>query len=118
MRRKRKFAFTSIADNDEKKLLHKLVAILSKFQEENLVLCAHNGKEFDFPYLSRRMIVNNIELPLVFQLAGKKPWEVNHLDTLDMWRFGDRKNYTSLELISACLKIPSSKSDLGWINDC
>lgn len=72
-------------------------------------LCAHNGKEFDFPYMSRRMLVNGIRLPEVLNLGGKKPWEVQHLDTLELWKFGDYKHYTSLDLLAALFNIPTSK---------
>lgn len=102
----------ALHNSDEKELLKEFKAVTDKFHPENLILCAHNGKEFDFPYLARRMVINSIELPEVLKLSGKKPWQINHLDTMEMWKFGDRKNYTSLELICACLNIPSSKTDL------
>ena len=76
------------------------------------MLCAHNGKEFDFPYIARRMIIHNIELPYKLNLFGKKPWEVSHLDTLDLWKFGDYKHYTSLKLLTSILGIPSPKQDI------
>ena len=75
-------------------------------------LCAHNGKEFDFPFLCRRMLVNRIPLPEIMQLAGKKPWEIRHLDTLELWKFGDYKHYTRLELLASIFDIPSSKDDI------
>ena len=76
------------------------------------LLCAHNGKEFDFPYIARRMIINDIELPYKLNLFGKKPWEVPHLDTLELWKFGDYKSYTSLKLLTHVLGIPSPKDDI------
>lgn len=103
----------SIADHDEKGLLQKIKTFLeTKFDPEYLKLCAHNGKEFDFPYLSRRMLINGITLPYVLDNSGKKPWEVNFLDTLELWKFGDRKNFTSLDLLTTVFDIPSSKSDI------
>jgi hypothetical protein len=72
-------------------------------------LCAHNGKEFDFPYLSRRMLVHEIRLPPQLNFAGKKAWEVPHLDTMELWKFGDYKHFTSLDLLSALFNIPTSK---------
>jgi uncharacterized protein YprB with RNaseH-like and TPR domain len=75
-------------------------------------LCAHNGKEFDFPFISRRMIVHQIALPEKLNLFGKKPWEVPHLDTLELWKFGDYKHYTSLKLLTSILGIPSPKDDI------
>ncbi|MEP0365454.1 MAG: 3'-5' exonuclease [Cyclobacteriaceae bacterium] len=103
----------SFADDDEKKLLSTVKEFLeTKFDPETLKLCGHNGKEFDFPYLSRRMLINGLPLPYVLDNSGKKPWEVNFLDTLEMWKFGDRKNFTSLDLLTTIFDIPSSKSDI------
>jgi len=96
--------------HDEKTLLLDFNRILAQFSTHpSFQLCAHNGKEFDFPYLCRRMTVHGIPLPNVLNLQGKKPWEINHLDTIEMWKFGDRKNYTSLDLLGAIFDIPSSK---------
>ncbi len=105
------FRTKALADHDENKLLEQFKALLTKMNPD-LRLCAHNGKEFDFPYLSRRMLINGISLPTVLNLSGKKPWEVNHLDTMDMWKFGDWKNYTSLDLLAAIFGIESSKTDM------
>lgn len=109
---KTKFRVKSIAYDDEKKILEEFVAIIQKFDQDNLRLCGHNGKEFDFPYLCRRLIVNKIEIPWALDLGGKKPWEVNHIDTMELWKFGDRKSFTSLKLLTDLLEIPSSKSDM------
>ncbi len=103
----------SLAGANEQQLLTTFKHILeTKFDPMSLRLCAHNGKEFDFPYLSRRMLVNGINLPYVLDNSGKKPWEVNFLDTMEMWKFGDRKNFTSLDLLTTIFDIPSSKSDI------
>ena len=100
----------SLQGHDEKALLLEFKQILTQFSSyPTLQLCAHNGKEFDFPYLCRRMTVHGIPLPQTLDLQGKKPWEVNHLDTSEMWKFGDRKNYTSLDLLGAIFNISSSK---------
>jgi predicted PolB exonuclease-like 3'-5' exonuclease len=96
------------ANDDEKTLLLEFKAMLEK-ADVNTKLCAHNGKEFDFPFLSRRMLVNGITLPSVLNLSGKKTWEVPHLDTMEMWKFGDYKHYSSLDLLLALFNIPSSK---------
>lgn len=98
----------SIFGDDEKEMLLQFSALLSK-QIPNLMFCAHNGKEFDFPYLCRRLLVNGIEIPVQLQLSGKKPWEVNHIDTMDLWKFGDYKHFTSLNLLAAILDIPTPK---------
>lgn len=86
--------------------------LVSHFSQAKHLLCAHNGKEFDFPYIARRMIIHGITLPYKLNLFGKKPWEVPHLDTLELWKFGDYKNYTSLKLLTHVLGIPSPKDDI------
>lgn len=107
------------AGSDEKTLLQSFKELLEKSSRKNLHLCGHNGKEFDFPYLSRRMLVNGIPLPGILDVAGKKPWEVPYLDTMELWKFGDRKNYTSLDLLAAIFGVESSKSALdgSQVND-
>jgi 3'-5' exonuclease len=98
---------------EEEKLLRDFTALLEEyfFQPYHL-LCAHNGKEFDFPYIARRMLIHNMRLPSKLNLFGKKPWEVPHLDTLELWKFGDYKHYTSLKLLTHVLGIPSPKEDI------
>ena len=99
-------------DNEHKLLLDFKNLLDTHFNHPNHLLCAHNGKEFDFPYIARRMIINQIELPNKLNLFGKKPWEVPHIDTMDLWKFGDYKHYTSLKLLTAILGIPSPKQDI------
>jgi 3'-5' exonuclease len=96
-----------------------LTGFVELLQRKKWILCAHNGKEFDFPYLSRRILINRIPLPEPLQIAGKKPWEVRHLDTLELWKFGDYKHYTRLELLAAIFDIPTSKEgiDGSQVND-
>ncbi|HAN49454.1 MAG TPA: 3'-5' exonuclease [Amoebophilaceae bacterium] len=96
--------------HDEKALLQEFKEVLeTSFQQDRLRLCAHNGKEFDFPYLCRRMLVHGIPLPRALDIAGKKPWEVAHLDTMELWKFGDRKSFTPLHLLAILFGISSSK---------
>lgn len=97
--------FTS---HDEHELLINFKQLLEKLGPSTR-LCAHNGKEFDFPYISRRMLVNGISLPDVLNSSGKKPWDIQHLDTMEMWKFGDYKHYTSLDLLATIFNIPTSK---------
>ncbi|WP_136482561.1 3'-5' exonuclease [Cognatitamlana onchidii] len=92
--------------------------LATHFNQTKHLLCAHNGKEFDFPYIARRMIIHNIELPPKLNLFGKKPWEVPHLDTLELWKFGDYKTYTSLKLLTNVLGIPSPKDDIDGSEVC
>jgi len=108
----RSFRVTSFSGDEHQILQDFKNLILSHFNQTKHVLCAHNGKEFDFPYIARRMIIHNIELPNKLNLFGKKPWEVPHLDTLELWKFGDYKNYTSLKLLTNVLGIPSPKDDI------
>jgi len=108
----RQFRTTSFK-GDEKELLLGFSKLLeTHFNKSQHILCAHNGKEFDFPYISRRMIIHGLELPSKLDLFGKKPWEVPHLDTLELWKFGDYKHYTSLKLLTSVLGIPSPKTDI------
>ncbi|MGR3811478.1 ribonuclease H-like domain-containing protein [Jiulongibacter sp. NS-SX5] len=107
------FKSKTLSGNTEKDLLEQFASILDQHKaKESLKLCAHNGKEFDFPYLSRRMLINGLKLPYTLDLSGKKPWEVNHIDTMELWKFGDYKNFTSLDLLAAVFNIPTSKSDI------
>ena len=103
----------AFSGQDEAKVLSDFKYLLeNKFDQENLVLCAHNGKEFDFPYMCRRMLVHGISLPSVLDISGKKPWEVRHIDTMELWKFGDRKSFTSLDLLASLFQIPSSKDEI------
>ncbi len=107
------FRLKSYYGNNEFEILNEFKNMLEQyFSQKQHVLCAHNGKEFDFPYIARRMIINKIRLPEKLNLFGKKPWEVAHLDTLDMWKFGDYKHYTSLKLLTSILGIESPKGDI------
>ena len=110
---KKKLRLTSFFGDDEHQILTDFKVLLETyFTKKSHVLCAHNGKEFDFPFITRRMIIHQIELPHKLNLFGKKPWEVPHLDTLEMWKFGDYKQYTSLKLLTAILGISSPKDDI------
>ncbi len=108
------FRVKSFHGHHEKVLLDEFAALLNEHYNTDMhSLCAHNGREFDFPYLSRRMLVHEITLPTMLNNFGKKPWEVNLVDTMDMWRFGDYKSYTSLELLAAIFGIPTPKDDIS-----
>jgi len=109
----REFRIKSFAGHDEAELLTQFAQLLNRhFDEPDNILCAHNGKEFDFPYIARRMLVHGIALPRMLDIAGKKPWEIMHLDTMELWKFGDYKNYTSLKLLAALFNIPTPKDDI------
>lgn len=103
----------SFYGDDEKVLLENFAELLNHhYNRSNHLLCGHNGKEFDFPYIARRMLINRIKLPGILDMAGKKPWEIRHLDTMELWKFGDFKNYTSLDLLTAIFDIPTPKDDI------
>jgi len=107
------FRVKSFYGDNEKALLEEFAEMLNRsYNSPSKLLCAHNGKEFDFPYIARRMLINGVKLPNILQMAGKKPWQIPHLDTMELWKFGDFKNYTSLELMSACFGIPTPKDDI------
>ena len=103
----------SIYGDDEKIVLQEFADLLNtKFNGPKHMLVAHNGKEFDFPYLCRRMLINGINIPSILDVAGKKPWETSFIDTMELWKFGDYKNYTSLNVLAKCFGIPSPKDDI------
>lgn len=103
----------SFYGDDEKTLLTEFAEMLNRhFNSPSYLLCAHNGKEFDFPYICRRMLINGIKIPYILDIAGKKPWEVRHIDTMVLWKFGDYKHYTSLSLLAKIFNIPSPKDDI------
>jgi uncharacterized protein YprB with RNaseH-like and TPR domain len=107
------FRLKAFYGDDEKVLLEDFSALLDKhYNTESHFLCAHNGKEFDFPFLARRILVNGLKIPRLLDNAGKKPWEVRHLDTMELWKFGDYKSYTSLNLLAEIFGIPSPKGDM------
>ncbi len=108
----RQFRVTSF-HGEEKTILQQFKNLLeTHFRHPKYLLCAHNGKEFDFPYIARRMIILGLTVPSKLNLFGKKPWEVPHLDTMELWKFGDFKHYTSLKLMANILGIPSPKEDI------
>jgi 3'-5' exonuclease len=104
----------SFFGDSEPEILKGFSEMLAKFAKppKEALLCAHNGKEFDYPYIARRMIVNRLSIPTLLDNAGKKPWDVKLLDTMDLWKFGDYKSYTSLNLLTKILGIPSPKDDI------
>jgi len=97
---------------EEKDLLLSFCELFNSSRLNNVILCAHNGKEFDFPYIARRLLINGIQPPIPFQMFGKKPWEIPHIDTMELWKFGDWKSYVSLELLAHIFGIPSPKDDI------
>lgn len=111
--KEKKISIKSFYGDNEAVLLTDFITMLNRWcAGESRFLCAHNGKEFDFPYLCRRMVINGLEIPVILNTAGKKPWEVTHLDTMELWKFGDFKNFTSLALLTLALGIPSPKDDI------
>lgn len=103
----------SFFGDDEKSILQEFAGLLnSHYAGKEHHLCGHNGKEFDFPYLSRRMLIHGIKLPKILSTAGKKPWETQFLDTLELWKFGDYKNFTSLDLLAAVFGLESPKENM------
>lgn len=103
----------SISGHDEKQVLREFGDMCAQyFNTPDYFLCAHNGKEFDFPYLSRRFVIQRLPLPVLLDTAGRKPWEIHHLDTMELWKFGDYKHYTSIPLLTKILGIPTPKDDI------
>ena len=110
---KREFRMRSFYGDDEKQLLSEFADMLNNhYSSPTQLLCGHNAKEFDFPYIARRMVINHIQVPNILNMVGKKPWEVQHLDTMELWKFGDWKSYTSLKLLTHVLGVPTPKTDI------
>lgn len=109
----RQLRLRSFFGKNESELLHEFSNLLnSHFSSPYHLLCGHNAKEFDFPFIARRMLINGLKLPETLDIAGKKPWEIKHLDTMELWKFGDYKNYTSLKLLAKVFGIPTPKDDI------
>jgi len=108
------FRTKSFAGADEKQILTDFTQLITKFcTTKDHTLCGHNIKEFDVPYICRRMLINGLSLPPIFRISGKKPWEITFIDTLELWKFGDYKNYTSLKLLTAVFGIATPKDDIN-----
>ncbi len=111
----KRFRVKSYAGHDEKKLLHEFVNMLENYSRQGSIkLCAHNGQEFDYPYIARRCLITGVPIPKLLDIAGAKPWETKEvlLDTLQLWKFGDYKHFTSLDLLCAIFEIPTPKDDI------
>ncbi|HEY4061811.1 MAG TPA: 3'-5' exonuclease [Puia sp.] len=109
----KKMTLKSFHGDDEKLLLEEFSEMLHKWSADGQkFLCAHNGKEFDFPYLCRRMIIHRMTIPAMLNLSGKKPWEIPHIDTMELWKFGEYKSFISLNLLAHALGIPTPKDDI------
>lgn len=105
------FRMKSFYGDDETRILKDFSEMLNSSSITSL--CAHNGKEFDFPYIARRCLINGLTIPGLLDNAGKKPWEVSNFDTMELWKFGDFKSFTSLNLLAACFGIRSPKDDIN-----
>ena len=104
----------SFYHDDEETLLRQFCKLLNEnYNTASHILCGHNAKEFDFPYICRRLLINEIKLPKILNIAGKKPWEINHIDTMELWKFGDFKAYTSLPLLCNIFNVPTPKDDIS-----
>lgn len=110
----REVRLKSFYHDDEETLLKQFVKLLEdRYNTPYHILCGHNAKEFDFPFICRRLLINGMKLPSILDIAGKKPWEISHLDTMELWKFGDYKAYTSLALLCHVFKIPTPKDDIS-----
>ena len=112
LEKREKLMIKSFSGDDERKLLEEFGEIFNHPKLHDVILCAHNGKEFDFPWIARRFLINGMQPPKPFQMFGKKPWEIPHLDTMELWKFGDYKSYISLELLAHVFGIPTPKDDI------
>jgi hypothetical protein len=119
-RQRKVFRVKSISGDDERVLLDEFLKMIGKsFQDtERFNFCGHNIREFDLPFICRRLLINGFELPEMFDFSGKRPWEMSDVDTMQLWKFGDHKNFTSLKLLSAILDIPTPKDDIEGKDVC
>lgn len=108
----KQFRVTTFHGEEDKILQDFANLINNHFSLPVHLMCGHNAKEFDFPYIIRRMFIHGIKVPNKLNIMGKKPWEVPHLDTMELWKFGDYKHFTSLKLLTKVLGIPSPKDDI------
>jgi predicted PolB exonuclease-like 3'-5' exonuclease len=104
----------SFYGDDEKKLLQDFISTVNQMEAKNNKWCfaGHNIKEFDIPFICRRLLINGLTIPRYIDFQNMKPWDTNMVDTFQYWRFGDYKNYTSLKLLAAALGVPSPKDDI------
>lgn len=112
MGKNEKLKIKSFASDDEALLLQEFGELFNSPRLRQVILCAHNGKEFDFPWIARRFLINGMMPPSPFQMFGKKPWEIPHLDTMELWKFGDYKSFISLELMAHLFGVPTPKDDI------
>lgn len=109
----RSFRMKSFFGDEEKLILEEFISLINNhFSGKEQTLCGHNGKEFDFPYIARRILINGLKIPSILDVSGKKPWETPFLDTLELWKFGDYKNYVSLDLLAAIFGIKTPKDEM------
>jgi len=107
------FRIKSFSSENEIEILEGFTHLVNHhFSGPGFSLCAHNGKEFDFPFIARRCLLNALPIPQPLNIAGKKPWEVNLLDSMELWKFGDYKSFTSLVLLATAFGIPTPKDDI------
>jgi DNA polymerase elongation subunit (family B) len=108
------FRVKSFQGHDEKQLLTDFIQLLNKYYKDpnKYFFAGHNIREFDIPFICRRILINQLKMPTLLDISGRKPYEIQHVDTMQLWRFGDYKNYTSLQLLAKILKIESPKIDI------
>lgn len=112
-KKQREFRIKSFSSDNENEILKAFAALLkNSFNTKKHNICGHNVKEFDIPYICRRMLVNDIEIPKIINVGGVKPWETQYIDTLQLWKFGDYKNFTSLKLLAHLFQLATPKDDI------
>lgn len=118
-KKQRTFRLKSVFGSDEKELLQNFLNLLQSFgASDKFHFCGHNIREFDIPFICRRLLVNHFDLPPNLDHSGKRPWETMDIDTLQLWKFGDYKHYTSLRLLAEILGIPTPKDDIDGKDVC
>lgn len=106
----------SFAGHEEVEILRNFAVFCEKQanNQPGFGFAGHNIREFDLPFIGRRMLINGVPLPISLQLQNKKPWELSHhFDTMAYWKFGDYKSYISLELLANVLGIDTPKQGIS-----
>lgn len=116
----RQLRLKTFKGDNEGELLNEFMGIIKKGANdpERFRFCGHNIREFDIPFICRRALINNIDLPDMLDISGKRPWDTYDVDTMQLWKFGDYKHFTSLKLLAEILGIPTPKDDIDGKDVC
>jgi len=95
---------------DEKDILGNICELFNSVDKLGFKICGHNIKNFDLPYIGKKMLVHGITLPKILPTYNDKPWETKVVDTKEVWGFNSYIGLSSLDLICASLDVESPKN--------